>query len=280
MSEKVIVAMTLLFSLAACTSSPKEEHLQDIIAKVDSKYLYASDIEKLIHDGVSSYDSNAIANAYIDRWIKDELLIREAYKSYSSDFEIESLVEDYRNQMIKYKYEKQVLDEKLDTVLSKDELQTFYEKNKANYVLKQPLYKIIYTAVPENKEKIDRLYNAWINNDYAFIKEYCAGHSDDSFLENNSWISEQKLSSIVPNALTKNISLRDKITIQRNIDHVEYFFKILDVRLIDDHIPLDVIRDKLVRLILHERKQAVIEDFKQELYEKAMRSKIIKLQID
>jgi len=64
------------------------------------------------------------------------------------------------------------------------------------------------------------------------------------------------------------------------MDHIEYFFKVLDVRQKDDHIPIELITDKLKRLILHERKQEVIHDYKQNLYEKAMRQKIVKLQIN
>ncbi len=280
MRGKVLVFLTSLFGLVTCQPSQPEEHSDPIIAQVDSKNLYASEIEKLIHDGISTYDSNGIANAYIDRWIKDELLIREAQKYYSSDAEIESLVEDYKNQMIKYKHEKQVLEEKLDTAVNETVLAKFYEKNKANYVLEEPLYKILYAAVPENKRQIDRLYNSWINNDYAFMKEYCSSNSVISFLDKESWISGAKLSAIVPDVLIKNKTLSNRTTIQKNMDHIEYFFKVLDVRQKDDHIPIELITDKLKRLILHERKQEVIHDYKQNLYEKAMRQKIVKLQIN
>ena len=68
--------------------------------------------------------------------------------------------------------------------------------------------------------------------------------------------------------------------IQKNFDNNEYFFKVLDMKKAKDTIPLVLIKEKLKRLILHDRKKTVIEDYKQDLYEKGLRSKIVKLEIN
>jgi hypothetical protein len=49
---------------------------------------------------------------------------------------------------------------------------------------------------------------------------------------------------------------------------------------VNDTIPLELIREKLSRVILHERKENVLEDYKQKLYEKAINSNIVKLEIN
>ena len=41
--------------------------------------------------------------------------------------------------------------------------------------------------------------------------------------------------------------------------------------------PLEYIRPQLNRMYLHKRKQKVIENYKQELYEKALNNNIIKI---
>ena len=97
---KHVILITLI--ACACMSCQEKEladQFGDILVQIDAKKLYSSEIENMIHDNVSEYDSVAIANAYIDNWVKDQLLIREAEKYMSSDFEIEALVDDYRSKM-------------------------------------------------------------------------------------------------------------------------------------------------------------------------------------
>lgn len=266
----------MYFSFWSCISPDLVED-QDgrILAEVNSKILYSSDIENLIHRGTSTYDSSAIANSYVDRWVKDELLIGEAQSLLANDPELQSLVEDYRNRLIKHKYENQVIEEKLDTSIQKSEIFAFYDKTKVNYILKEPVYRILYVAVPDKTNKIDRLYNAWINDDLEFVKEYSALNADKYFVELETWVTLGEIRELVPELLIKSKSLDQGTIIQQNIDHIEYFFKVVDVRLIDDFVPLELVVNKLRRIIIHERKEEVLAEYKEELYEKAKRLKIV-----
>jgi len=266
--------------MLSCSSENYGDTFGPILVQIDSKKLYASEIKKLIHKSASTYDSSAIANAYIDRWIKDKLMIREAQKYFSTDFEIEALVEDYRNQMIRYRYEQQIIEDKLYTAISANDLLEYYNDNKTNYILIETIYKIIYAVIPASQEKIDRFYHAFVNDDFDYIIEFCLDKSDTSFLQIDTWLSAEKVSAIVPKKLIENKTLSIDKIIQKNIDKKEYFFKVLDIREVNDTIPLELMQETLRRLMLHERKLKVIEDYKQELYEKGIRSKIVKLEIN
>ena len=250
-----------------------------MLVQIENKKLYASEIEKIIHDDTSHDDSIAIANAFIDRWIKDKLLISDAEKFLSSDFEIEEKVEDYRNDLIKYKYQEQIINEKMSDEISDEELQACYNKYKRNYLLSEGIYKIIFAGIPGDTKKIDRFYNAWLNTELDFIKSYANENADTLFLNHDEWINEVQLKSIVPNNLIKGQKLKVDKTIQKNIGQNEYFFKILEMKEARDTIPLVLISDKIRRLLLHERKKETIENYKQTIFEKAMRSNRIKIDI-
>lgn len=251
-----------------------------VLVQIDSEKLYAAEINKLIHDNVSEYDSAAIANAYIDSWIKERLLIREAQKYLSSDFEIEALVEDYRNQLIGYKYEQRIIAENLNPNIEESELKNYYDAHKSDYLLTDPIYKVIFASIPDDSKKIDRFYNAWVNNDFNIIEEYCNENADTSYLNKDDWINSDQLLNMVPNSVINNRKLTVDKTLQKNISGKEYFFKVLDMKAAKDTIPLELIIDKIKKVIVHERKQEVVEEYKQDLYEKGMRSNIIKLEIN
>ena len=264
----------------SCRSEDTSDTFGPILVQIDNKKLHTSEIDKLIHEKVSPYDSAAIANAYIDSWIKDQLLILEAQKFLSSDFEIEALVEDYRNQLIGYKYEQSIIEQNLNTNIQNDELLQYYEEHKADYLLIEPIYKVIFASIPYDTKKIDRFYSAWVNDDFPFIQEYCSENADTSYLEKDIWIDEVRLIELVPAKLIENRKLTVDRTIQRNLKGKEYFLKILDLKAAKDTIPLELIKEKIEKVIIHERKQEVIDNYKKDLYEKAMRSNTIKLKID
>jgi hypothetical protein len=276
---KKILFILLVFSILACEPEKLQDQFGDVIVQIDNKKLYASEIENIIHDETSTQDSTAIANAYIDRWIKDQLMIRDAQKYLSSDFEIEELVEDYRNELIKFKYEEEIINQNMNLKVNESDLQSYYNKYKSNYLLSAPIYKIIYASIPAKTEKIDRFYNAWLNNEFDFIESFGSQYADTMYLNRNEWIDRQKMNEIVPEELIKGQNLRRERTIQKNINNYEYFFKILEMKTASDTIPLVLLKDKIERLVIHERKKETIENYKQEIFDKSMRSKIIKIDI-
>ena len=99
------------------------------------------------------------------------------------------------------------------------------------------------------------------------------------YLNRNEWINRQKVNEIVPEELIKGQNLRRERTIQKNINNYEYFFKILEMKTARDTIPLVLLKDKIERLVIHERKKETLENYKQEIFDKSMRSKIIKMDI-
>ena len=247
-----ILPVLILF---ACAERNLQDQFGPVIVQIENKKLYASEVENIIHDETSPQDSTAIANAYISRWVKDQLLIREAQQHLSSDFEIEELVEDYRNELIKYKYEEEILNKKMKHEVSSSDLDIYYEKNKGNYLLSEPIYKIIFASIPADTRKIDRFYNAWLNNDFEFIESFSADHADTMYLERNQWINGEKVNEIVPEELIKGQKLRTDKTIQKNLDNYEHFFKIIEMKAARDTIPLELLTDKIASLGITRKKK-------------------------
>ena len=277
--KKLLLVIVTFHLLSSCNEKKLQDGYGTVLVQIENKKLYSSEVENIIHDETSVDDSTAIANAYIDRWIQDQLMIRDAHRYLSSDFEIEQLVEDYRNNLIKYRYEKEIIKKNMNPDVTDNDLQIYYEKYKRNYILSEAIYKIIFASIPGNSEKIDKFYNAWLNNEFDYISAYCAQNADTLVLGNDEWVNANKIAQLVPKTLIKGQKLSSNKTIQKNINNNEYFLKILDMKPAKDTIPLDLLKDKIGRLVLHERKKETIENYKQEIFDKGMRSKIVKIDI-
>lgn len=268
----------LVLLVAASSCKKNDESFQKdstIVAMVNNRKLYMSELDNIIHPAISQKDSTALANSYIDQWVRDQLLMQEASKFFSTDFEIEKLVDDYREKLIKFNFEEKIIAERFDTLVTDNELSGFYEKNKEQFVLNQPLFRCYYAKVPDTAKKIDNFYRSWRKNDTEVMDEYLSKNSIERALDEKRWYtwpqienwSDQFSLSSAKSAVDQHISDGD----------FEYFLKVLEYRAEKEISPLPFIKDQLVQMILHKRKQNIIEGYKTELYDKAIQADQIKL---
>ena len=141
----LLFSIALLFvSLFACRSLEKRDFEAKAVARVFDSYLYSSDIENIVPDGTNLTDSSRMVRQYIKSWISQQLILDKAKfnlsdkQSYTS---IEKQLEDYRTSLIIYAYQKELIKQKLDTVISEADIQKYYDENKANLILEDNILK-------------------------------------------------------------------------------------------------------------------------------------------
>src|SRR3990172_11308377 len=94
---------------------------QEPIARCYDSYLYESDILNIIPNGISYQDSITLVKGYIDDWILQRLILHKAelnITDISLNLRIEKQLQDYRNSLINYAYMKELIRQKLDTVVT------------------------------------------------------------------------------------------------------------------------------------------------------------------
>lgn len=79
-------------------------------------------------------DSAEVAKNYIDNWIKRQLILQVAEKYLTAEqLDIERRVQDYKESLIIYSYENELIQQKLDTVVSQDEIEAYYQQYEENF---------------------------------------------------------------------------------------------------------------------------------------------------
>jgi hypothetical protein len=135
----------LLFMLASCSLFKKKQVADvDVIARVGEEELYASDLQNLTK-GLHDKDSLAVLKSYAENWVRKKLLLQKAAENIDEeDLGVSKLVEDYREKLMLYEYEKAIINQKLDTVVKSDELTAWYEKMKTSFPLEQDVYQLYF----------------------------------------------------------------------------------------------------------------------------------------
>ena len=106
---------------------------------------------------LNTVDSSFFIKNFIDEWVSKRILLHHAKINLKIDQdEYDKKVNDYKNSLIIYNYEQQLVDQNLDTVITFDQIQNYYINNMQNFVLSQNIFKGRFIIV--NKEAPKLIY--------------------------------------------------------------------------------------------------------------------------
>ena len=126
---KLLFPLLFLLLTLSCSlfNSKDESGGEKPLAKVYEKYLYPSDIEALGIDWTSGEDSIRFVAEFIENWIRQNLILEYAEKNLPADkLDLEKQVREYRESLIIYNYEREYMDQHLDTSISLQEINDFF----------------------------------------------------------------------------------------------------------------------------------------------------------
>ncbi|HAN20012.1 MAG: hypothetical protein A2X13_04995 [Bacteroidetes bacterium GWC2_33_15] len=266
----LLVVLTLLFSC----SSNNENKNDKVLAKVHEKYLYSSELKDFFPANIKKEDSIQVARNYINNWIKKQLLLRKAEMNLSDENrDIEKQIEDYRSSLLIFRYQQELINQKLDTNVTESEIEKYYNEFSGNFILNQSIIKAVYVKVSSQAPDIANL-RQWCKSDdiddMGKLDEYCYQYATKYNNFNNQWIPFNNLFNEIP----INVSDEERLlTNQRFIevkDSVFYYFvKINDYKLRSTIQPLDYASLKIKGIILNKRKFTFIEELENNIYNDA-----------
>jgi len=230
--------------------------------------LYDKDIEDLLSGEESSEDSALIINAYIERWLRNQVMLYEAKNQIEDMERIDEMVEDYRRSLILYDYEEQLTTAMLDTIVDNEEVIDYYEENQKDFILNQRVLGLMWWKNGEIKETgIDiEVFRDSLRNKTHILQE------KDSLARLNYFSYRdiiRKFSEVNPDELPENI-----FSVYKN--GVEWRLLLLEEVPEGEIAPLLFVRDEIEKLILHRRKIKLLQKIKEDNYQKALKKNRIK----
>jgi len=259
--------------LCACSSNKKNK--EQAIARVYDKYLYSKDLQGVIPKNVHKNDSIVLANEFIDEWIKQQLLINQAEKNLTKDQkDFSKQLEDYKNSLTIYRYETELIKQKLDTSITETEIVDYYEKNKSNFELKENIVKVIYVKAPHNAPiNIARLYiGSDKEQDRKRLQDFCHKYAVNYYLEDGNWLLFNDILKEIPiNTYNQEEYLKNNRLIEIKDSSYIYLLNIKGFMIKESLSPLSFEKANIKDLIINKRKLKLIETMQNDLFNKALK---------
>jgi hypothetical protein len=265
-------AVFLLWILLVASCREKAVRMEEKpVARVHDKMLYLNDMRGIFPEGVSPEDSQQIAKNFIEKWIRNQLLLNKAELNLTeTEKDVKEQIENYRSSLLIYKYEQSLLKQKLDTNISHKEVEEYFNQNPSNFLLTRNIVKSLYIKVPRSAPDLYKLRQWYRSDDPENIKNleaYCFQNAEayDYFGEN--WIDFNSLLDRIPLQIgNPGNYLRYRPYIEASDSSYHYFVRIYSYALNGDPSPIELVHEDIEKIILNKRKIKLLNELENNIY--------------
>ena len=178
MKWKVLILACAMAAVTSCKTTGRfseataELFRGEVVARAGDHRLHRSELEKFIPAGVSPEDSANLASRYIKAWAEDLLMVDMAEAQLSaSEKDVSKELEQYRRSLLKYRYEQLYINQRLDTLVTDAEIETYYTENAGRFVLERPVIKARYLIIPADSRLLKRIKSMMSSSDDTEVTE-------------------------------------------------------------------------------------------------------------
>ena len=268
--RKKALLLFLVLGLFSCNFFKQDT--DKLLVTVYGDKLYFSDIQDLISPGLRSEDSLKLVQALCEKWAKEQLLVQKAKINLPLVLQdVQAQVESYENSLLIYSYQKELLNQKLDTIVNDDEIESYYEKNKENFILNDAVVRVNYIKLKKEVPylwKVQRLFKKEDEESKLSLEDYCYQFADDYYLD-DSWLSVDDIFKVLPDSYTPR-NLRKGKSIEFADDDYYYFLHVKKYISKGSVSPLEMVSNQIHSIIINKRKIDFLKHVEMDLYQNAL----------
>lgn len=269
------IILILLIISCEFENNSKEEP----IARVNDNFLFFSDLQESLDENMSQNDSILAVNSAINNWASKKLLYEKAIfnLSNSKQNELDQLVRSYESDLYISNYEKEWLKTRVDTIVSNDQLQSYYNDNKNKFRLRQDILLARFIELPIenfNKTQIVRSFRRLNFQDKIYLDSISLQFKS-SFINDSVWLRPELFFNKfkIENKAKYNRYLKKKSFFEIKDLESLYLVYISDIQKKNDYAPMSYVKPTLVQILLNKRKLEMKKQLKTDILKQGISEK-------
>ena len=276
MANNLYIIFFIFILFSSCLSKDERE----IIASVNEKNLYFSDIIDFLPNQVS--DSVYFVEKFINEWIRRELMISYAEMNLNKDLlQFEKEIKDYRESLLIYTYQQELVNQNLDTLIPLPEVEDYYEEYRDQFKLNKNIFKGRFIVVDKSAPRLKEL-TKWYKSEKAHhiesLEDYCLQFAKEYYFTDSSWQYFTKINNRLPNLIEEEeYFLRNTKSVWYEDQICRYYIYIKEYKIKGDQSPLDFETKKIKNILANKKKINYLKQLENELYQNALVKQKIKI---
>lgn len=285
---ELLAVAVVVSATAGCNfvnSLTRSDASEDVVASVGSRKLLRPQLEKYVPAGLPAEDSVSLAQQYINSWTKDQLFLKLADEQLTaSEKDVDKELSDYRNSLLRYRYEQKYINERLDTNITSEEISDYHKKHSQQFVTPQPLVRArvldIMTKHP-NRERIVKLMQSSDPADNVLADSLAYSSAIRYADRSEAWTNFVEVCRLAGVDYAEGLSVLKqsssllKFSAKSQPD-VKYIYVLEKVEA-GAVAPVEYCEAQIREMILSSRKHELLSGLEQELLEDARTKQIVKI---
>jgi len=269
-----LLVAIFMITFTGCKEPVVEDH-REIVARVNNNVLFWDDVKDFVPEEVGKEDSAKIMAGLINKWVLHKLKLQKAEQNLDpGQKDLSKELEEYRSSLLIYKYEQEYIKQELDTVVTAQDIKSYYEGRKPDLLLNNPVVKCSYVVLPLETPRYN-IFRSWFrynfNDKLEDINVYCQEYAEAFYHHEEKYMNFDELENRVPlrtdnpdNLLKYNrfIELKD--------EDYKYLINIFDYKLKSDIAPLNIVKNEIRSILLNKRKIKLIHNLEESILNEAM----------
>ena len=262
-----------------CCDFPAVKTEQRPIARVNDALLYKDAIDFSFIESRSPSDSILYVQKIINEWATTQLLIDGAILNLNEETQasFEQLVEQYKSDLYISAYVEALVKKNINTLVSDQDLEEVYDRNKQLFILKDDLLKLRYVNVNSSISNLNEVKKRFqrFNAEDKIRLDSISIQFNSFYLQDSIWIkSEQVISKITPLKFGFNkVLLKKPNFIQLKDSLGLYLMQINEVLERGNQAPMEYVLPTLKQIIINNRKLKLIKQLKSDIVNDAIKNK-------
>ena len=257
---------------------------EEAVAKVGDAKLYMSEVRTIFTSDLTPQDSLKLLERYVDAWVKRQLKIQKAEQMFPEAApDIERLLEDYRSSLLSYKLDQYYVDSRIDTLLTAEDVEGYYNEHKADFVLDRAIVKGVIAKLPDNhrqKAQIKELMAASGEKYQDFME--LSRKNGFEVQEITAWTDFADFLNMLPTTKLRDYDeMLTKAGVQEMKDGSDLYYVLITSYLrAGDTNPVERVGETIRRVMLNQRRQDIIRNYEDSIYNEAVNSKTVEIKLN
>jgi hypothetical protein len=263
-----------VISFPGCREAETGDMSEKPLAKAGTELLYFSDLPQEIQQRAKGHDSLSFLKVYINDWLNQQVLLGKA-KQHLDELVpgIEKKVQDYRNSLIIYEYQKAFMEQYLDTSVSDEEARLYYEANQKNFELKRNIVRLRYVKLPKESGELVKARKWFLSEDASdrlLLLDYCEKNATNAFFDEDSWLSFDDILKEIPvKSYDDEVFLSNNKFVELTDNDFIYWVFIRSFRIKNSISPYELEESTIRNIIINQRKVKLLQEMEGSLIREA-----------
>lgn len=270
-----------VFLLSGCTlfeSFSKGEK----VAQAGKAVLYKSDVKKVVPPGVSGQDSLNLLRQYIDSWALKQLMLEKAEEQLpKAEKDVARELEEYRLQLLVYRYENKFIEERLDTLISSGQLEEYYNSYPDNFITRNGVVKARLIKIHNSSPNVQIIKNLASKRDEDSMAEFDELAHNSAYVYKNyngEWTDLQEIAREMDENLEQLQGLLGRsLTVEKKDSSLTRILQVTEYIRPGEISPFEYNAGRIREIILSKRKQELISKLQKDILNEALDNRNFKI---